>query len=74
MLGETKSEIEGTLPRDPMDKNMKSHLDTLFKEYIDTGYNEEKHGAILAKKMDNSEIPSDIKELIGNVVSMNRRR
>lgn len=68
-----EDELRNELPDNPYEVNMKSTLDDLFKEHLDTGYSQEKHGAAIAKKMDPEEIPDEMKELIENIVTMERR-
>lgn len=69
-----QEELEEDLPEDPHEENMKSTFNSLFKEHLDTGYSEEKHGAAIAKKMQPEEIADEMIALIEDIVTMERRR
>ncbi|ACV11882.1 SMC domain protein [Halorhabdus utahensis DSM 12940] len=68
-----QEEIEEDLPDDPYGVNMKSKFDSLFKKHLGTGYSEEKHGAAVAKKMQPNEISEEMKAMIEDIVTMERR-
>lgn len=73
VLGEDETTIREELPVVSRDTNMKGHLDDLFQEYLDTGYNEEAQGAAIAKNMTEDEIPEEIHSLIEEINQLEGR-
>lgn len=71
--GIEQTTIEEELPNVPENKKMKSHLNDLFKDELDTGYSEESHGAIIANQMREDEIPDEMAELIDEITTMEGR-
>lgn len=55
------------------DQDAKGRLDDLFKEYCDTGYDEEGHGVVIARAMDNVHIHDDVRNLIETAAELTPR-
>lgn len=53
--------------------NKKNVLNEIFKEYVGTSYNEENHGAMIARQFTASEIDEELTELINTIVEMEGR-
>lgn len=51
-------------------ENKKKVLDDLYKNYVGTGYHEEKNGATIAKNMEKVEVSEEIEAIIDTVVRM----
>jgi putative ATP-dependent endonuclease of OLD family len=66
--------VEGELPENPSETNMKSWFNDMFKSELSTGYSQEKHGALLAKNMEGHEIDAEMHELIDEITEMEGRR